>query len=163
MNKEQFVYAARNPKTGKFVSDITNPRKKFWQKKRSRKRSNLCGAKADCENCPNNATCDEIDVIENIINLIDRQKAEIERLQKECEITRAYIHNNGLEWGLVSHLEFCKNQRSEARKEFAERLKLHSYIVSDESKTGIITRYSVVTANQIDNLVKEMEKKSYVF
>lgn len=33
MNKEMLLYAARDPKTGKFVSDITNPRKKFWQKK----------------------------------------------------------------------------------------------------------------------------------
>jgi phage host-nuclease inhibitor protein Gam len=50
----------------------------------------------------------------------------------------------------------AKLARAEAIKEFAERLKLHTYIVSDESQTGIINRYSVVTVNQIDNLVKEM-------
>ena len=33
MEKEMLLYAARDPKTGKFVSDITNPRKKFWQRK----------------------------------------------------------------------------------------------------------------------------------
>lgn len=27
------LYAARNPVTGKLVSDLTNPRKKFWQRK----------------------------------------------------------------------------------------------------------------------------------
>lgn len=27
------VYAARNPSTGKLVSDITSPHKKFWQRK----------------------------------------------------------------------------------------------------------------------------------
>lgn len=41
-------------------------------------------------------------------------------------------------------------------KEFAEKLKLHSYIMSDESQTGIINRYSVVTVNQIDNILKEL-------
>ena len=33
MGKQMLLYAARDPKTGKLVSDITNPRKKFWQKK----------------------------------------------------------------------------------------------------------------------------------
>lgn len=46
--------------------------------------------------------------------------------------------------------------KSKAYKEFADRLKLHSYIMSDESQTGIINRYSVVTVNQIDSLLKEM-------
>lgn len=49
-----------------------------------------------------------------------------------------------------------KEAKAEAYKEFAEKLKLHSYIMSDESQTGIINRYSVVTVNQIDNLLKEM-------
>lgn len=30
---ELFLYAARDTSTGKLVSDITNPRKKFWQRK----------------------------------------------------------------------------------------------------------------------------------
>ena len=37
------------------------------------------------------------------LDLIHRQKAEIERLQKELETTRAYIHDNGLEWDLLSY------------------------------------------------------------
>jgi hypothetical protein len=37
------------------------------------------------------------------LDLINRQKAEIERLQKELKITRAYIHDNGLEWDLLSY------------------------------------------------------------
>lgn len=28
-----FVYAARNPQTGKLVSDLTSQHKKFWQRK----------------------------------------------------------------------------------------------------------------------------------
>ncbi len=37
MKDEMFLYAARNPKTGKLVSDITHPRKKFWQQKEAAK------------------------------------------------------------------------------------------------------------------------------
>lgn len=81
-------------------------------------------------------------------DLISSQKAEIERLQKECEITRAYIHNNGLEWGLVSHLEFYKNQRAEAIKEFAERLKSKAVQKYDWNE--------YVEIEDIDNLIKEM-------
>ena len=68
--------------------------------------------------------------------------AENERLNEELKVTRAYIHKNGLEWGLISHLEFYKNLKAEARKEFAERLK---------ELLGV-KRFSV-----IDNLLKEME------
>ena len=33
---------------------------------------------------------------------INRQKAEIEKLNKELQVTRQYIHDNGLEWDLLS-------------------------------------------------------------
>ena len=67
------------------------------------------------------------------LELINRQKSEIERL-----------------------LQKLQQAKSEAYKEFTEKLKLHSYIMSDESQTGIINRYSVVTVNQIDNILKEL-------
>lgn len=35
--KEMLLYAARDTATGKLVSDITNPRKKFWQRKNAAK------------------------------------------------------------------------------------------------------------------------------
>ena len=41
-------------------------------------------------------------------------------------------------------------------RELAERLKLHSYIISDESQTGIVCRYSVVTVAQIDTIANEL-------
>ena len=41
--------------------------------------------------------------IYGVFDLADRQKAEIERLQKELKTTRAYIHDNGLEWDLLSY------------------------------------------------------------
>ena len=80
-----------------------------------------------------------------VLDLINRQKAEIERLKGST------IVNNIME---VQRIK--RGIKAGAYKEFAERLKLHSYIMSDESQTGIINRYSVVTVNQIDNLLKEM-------
>ena len=95
------------------------------------------------------------------IDLINRQKAEIERLQKECEITRAYIHNNGLEWGLVSHLEFYKNQKSEVIKEFAERLKVKK--ATHYCKCGLSIDTTELINDDIDNLVEEMEQENDCF
>lgn len=95
----------------------------------------------------------------------ERLKSEIERLQKECEITRAYIHNNGLEWGLVSHLEFYKNQRAEAIKEFAERLKKNPLRfrvdhITHYNKQPISKMVLFLDDTDIDNLVKEMEQET---
>jgi hypothetical protein len=39
----------------------------------------------------------------DVLDLINRQKAEIERLNKELETTRAYIHDNGLEYDLLAY------------------------------------------------------------
>lgn len=35
MSKEKFLYAARDPKTGELVANMTNPRKKFWERKQA--------------------------------------------------------------------------------------------------------------------------------
>ena len=79
------------------------------------------------------------------LDLINRQKAEIERLRGST------IVNNIMESQRIK-----REAKAEAYKEFAEKLKLHSYIMSDESQTGIINRYSIVTVNQIDNILKEL-------
>lgn len=86
--------------------------------------------------------------IENALNLINRQKAEIdnlkielqamrnaangykaevERLTEENKIVSVYIGNG---WGYVSFLEFVKNQRAEAVKEFADTLHDEVFIMS---------------------------------
>ena len=49
-------------------------------------------------------------LIKDQLSLINRQKAEIERLEKECKTTRAYIHDNGLEWDLLS-----KNKKGKSK------------------------------------------------
>ena len=79
------------------------------------------------------------------LDLINRQKAAIERLRGST------IVSNSMESQRIK-----REAKTEAYKEFAEKLKLHSYIMSDESQTGIINRYSVVTVNQIDNILKEL-------
>lgn len=35
----------------------------------------------------------------------DKQQAEIQKLKDELKITREYIHNNGLEWDLLSYAQ----------------------------------------------------------
>ena len=90
-------------------------------------------------------------------------KAEIERLTEELKITRACVHDKGLEWGLISIKKLVDDTKTEAIKEFAEMLK--NEIISDTAygcdtnqhtgyydyqiKIGDIPEY-------IDNLVKEM-------
>ena len=90
--------------------------------------------------------CAELyEALQTVFALINRQQAEIERLKGSV------IVNN-----IMESQKIKREAKFEAIKEFAEKLKLHSYIMSDESQTGIINRYSVVTVNQIDNILKEL-------
>ena len=94
----------------------------------------------NCEGCPydeddhNCVTMDgETLVIQAALDLINRQKAEIERLR---------TMNSELNIGIKKLKEF-------AVKEFAERLNKHSVYVDDYD-------CFMVSAESIDNLVKEM-------
>ena len=95
-----------------------------------------CCAEDKCRECPLlNDDCGEVILCKNALDLINRQKAEIERLEKD----RA---------SLIEHLKKSRKQtktaKAEAIKEFAERVKVvvkFNYIVWDE---------------QIDYIVKEM-------
>ena len=136
----------------------------------------------DCDNCPNKKTCDEIDVVSSAIDLINRQKAEIERLEKEkqdikdkydCQQTVYYdlsniirekckelnkypiktVVNNNCEIHSKTSKDYdnlMADIKSEAIKEFAERLK----------KLKIKPEFPwddyCVSEGNIDNLVKEM-------
>ena len=42
-------------------------------------------------------------IISKSLDLISRQKAEIERFNNELKITREYLHDNGLEFDLLSY------------------------------------------------------------
>lgn len=94
----------------------------------------------NCNECPysiDTVSCERMKLLEDSLDLINRQKAEIERLK---------------EWENLLKAEKYSLIKSEAIKEFAERLKEKSF------KT--IRNYGltkdVVEVCAIDNLVKEM-------
>ena len=97
-------------------------------------------ADEDCENCILNEFCDKhsFELIKGVYDLINRQKAEIERLK----------------YNLKAVLDE-KSDHSEAIKEFAERLKGALSLnvrISNEDYVDI--------AEDIDNLVKEFKEGS---
>lgn len=73
-------------------------------------------------------------------DLINRQKAEIERLQKNIDGLNIFIKNH------------IKVIRLQAIKEFAERL-----------KCGVPQETGVIRCADVDNLVKEMTEKNNDF
>ena len=96
---------------------------------------------ADCDgsNCVYKDGCDGCleYVCKEALDLIKRQKAELEDLRKIVYMDRT---------------EAIKKLKAEAIKEFAERLKQTVYTHS--TITGY--QYHVVDVSEIDNLVKEM-------
>lgn len=94
----------------------------------------------NCNECPYSIDaerCERMKLLEDILDLINHQKAEIERLKKEIQITKdAYTM-------LQTKNEIIK---FEAIKEFAERLKRKIDVV-----------YSIKNLqDNIDNLAKEI-------
>lgn len=83
----------------------------------------------------------------NALDLINRQKAEIERLNIELQSMRSAA--NSYKW----HYETAK---SEAIKEFAERLKTYA----KELHIGDNISWLVLGVGRVDNLVKEMTEVS---
>lgn len=81
-----------------------------------------------CDKCPNKYTCGEIDVAESTLDLINRQQAEIKRLNG-CVKTEEEVRTIAKSV-IDSSIAFIK---SEARKEFAERLLQRKYQSSDWS------------------------------
>ena len=79
----------------------------------------------------------------DILDLIDRQKAEIERLT---------INMNAFGLGMKREKERADTAKAEAIKEFAERVKLDFYYEFDEIIPSIM-------ADKIDNLAKEMTEE----
>ena len=95
----------------------------------------------DCRDCPNRASGDNCvnELMRNALDLINRQKAEIERLKAEQMMAEGYA--DALE----------ERAKAEAIKEFAERLKAnmcHGYPYL-EIEEDLFRR-------DVDNLVAEM-------
>lgn len=89
----------------------------------------------------------------DILDLINRHKAENERLQKERQLINEDLTNALTKMRALR--ENIKIAKSEAIKEFAERLKGYA----KELKIGDNIYLQVVGIGRIDNLVKEMEGK----
>lgn len=73
---------------------------------------------SDCAKCEMLAFDCKDTLIENALNLINHQKAEIERLENELKITREYIHDNNLEFDLltkIKHNSLCETETYESR------------------------------------------------
>jgi L-lactate utilization protein LutB len=112
---------------------------------------------AKCSDCPayvkvDRSKCKE--VLKGAVEIINSKNAEIERLQKEsigkCEMAIAMRNDNNLD----VNCNYCIDKaKSEAVKEFAERLKESKYQSSDWSHGE---HPYVVEVSDIDNLVEEM-------
>lgn len=98
-----------------------------------------------CDNCPYAyKTCT---VYKDSIDLINRQKAEIERLREETAELIDDRYATQLLCHLIKKEDDTRNVRSDAIKEFAERLIAVSHPYADTQ---------MVFEIQIKNLVKEM-------
>ena len=108
----------------------------------------------ECEGCPLYDTEKCINtVMQNALDLINRQKAEIERLTGELAISQTgYVSMEGHAWQLREQL---KSAKSEAIKEFAERVDKILCLQIGPSK-----RLFWKIKEDIDNLVKEMVGES---
>ncbi|MBQ8228589.1 MAG: hypothetical protein IJZ88_06200 [Clostridia bacterium] len=96
---------------------------------------------SDCDGCDfrRYEYC-RLELLRNLFCVVNRQQAEIERLQKE---------NTELDGANILLTVTLQNAQSEARKEFAEMLK--AYLLLSKAHD-----MSVVSLEVIDNLVKEM-------
>ena len=101
-----------------------------------------CTADEDCKHCPlikELSYCSD-DIMKYALDLIQRQQIEIDIIQKFYE---------------TQYDQTIKAAKYEAIKEFATRLEEYSY----ESMGNYGISHMVVSVKDIDNLIKEMEKK----
>ena len=119
------------------------------------RRCDICERK--CNHFAYESIC-RLDLIEHALYLINRQKAEIERLQKDCadidNFARDICKERMLKGKPVADFEdlqkYIKKKRAEAIKEFAENVKKNHLAIFN-------TIYSHTHfCEMIDNFVKEM-------
>lgn len=132
-----------------------------------------CCRTTDCEKCPlfNIATC-EFELYKNAIVLINRQKTEIERLKQLTDELSSYFpscigcngkNHEGVRTDecayLIGDTFYCAkrgleniiNTKSEAYKEFAEKLKNNMVLLSTEN-----FKRKIITELGIEKVLKEM-------
>ena len=105
------------------------------------------GIVEDCEKCSNKDICGKTDIVEYILDLINRQKAEIERLEKAIEMV-----------DFIEDLreKQIKRAKAEAITEFAERLKAQSIDIDVSFGYGKEHYTEAVAVVEIDQIAKEM-------
>lgn len=132
-----------------------------------------CCINDDCDNCPDTFGNCEHNAMRNSLDLINHQKAEIERLKEEREMLLKECKRCGRRKD--KRTRKLKNQlktaRKKAIKEFAERLKKRFYSFEYKVNTKRTTLpldfvkdqmewiFTSVCAETIDNLVKEMTEE----
>ena len=102
-----------------------------------------CCSKDNCEECPANGLCDNDDYCftGDILDLINRQQAEIERLTEERDFYKA--PSSLLAKGI-------KQIKSEAIKEFAERL-CEGRVSNDPVVIAVKTELKMTEVKKIEN------------
>lgn len=121
-----------------------------------------CCMKAECQNCPmyikENQSCKGIQIFDVVV-LINRQKAEIDRLNIDLKAMRGVANSWKVEVQRICKKEFdnieidIETAKSEAVREFAESLKRKSELVAP-SVWAI--PYRAVAVTDIDKLVEGM-------
>ena len=112
---------------------------------------NCCSDIPNCLNCQFDAdtiTCDQCmgELMQKSLDLINRQKAEIEGLRKALDVWKDLAYRE---------TQYVEQAKTEAYKELAEKLKVVAY-VPDLSFVG----EPVVDVEDIDDLVKELSEVS---
>ena len=107
-----------------------------------------CCEKDDCDNCPNDFGNCYANLAGYALALINRQQAEVERLKEEKLQVVVPLKNCGNSFMVKD----AKTIRTEAIKEFAERLKSESILCA-----GCVPWYDI--HDTIDTLVKEMTEE----
>lgn len=101
------------------------------------------------------------ETINTIYNLINRQQAEIDRLSIDLKAMRGAAnsykaHYEDLKSENLETIKILKTAKSEAVREFAEKLKEHSCNLTEYDEGGWSDTVSAVKVEDIDRLFEEM-------
>lgn len=114
-----------------------------------------CSEHEDCHNCPCKNECGDLSVVTTeALNYIKQLESDLQLLKKDYDnlknvAVETVERNQRLRNKLMKTLNDLKTIKSEAIKDFAEKVKLKFYEEFDELIPSIM-------ADEIDNLVKEM-------
>ena len=108
-----------------------------------------CTTDGWCSNCPHYKKCIEDEITQLALDLINRQKAEIERLEKGCGIITEEDEN----W-YPPPLKTSEEIKAEAVKEIVRKLK-EKADANEIWIGGKAYTFYTIQEDKLDNLVKE--------